>query len=211
MTDTTSRLFKLSGFNSVNPVNIYDNENNYRIENFSFNADTLKFTGKSNGKFEIVNNNITKKPFRIKQRSVPDLVSTSNGADYLIVYNSLFTSPAEQLRSYRQSRDNFRSVKAEIEDLYDIFNYGLESPLAVRNFTKYVYDNWQLPKLKFICLFGRGSFDPKKNLSTSVYYKNLIPVYGYPNSDGYFGNVNIGTFFYYDQISTGRLPAYTVT
>ena len=87
----------------------------------------------------------------------------------------------------------------------------MESPLAVRNFTKYVYDNWQLPKLKFICLFGRGSFDPKKNLSTSVYYKNLIPVYGYPNSDGYFGNVNIGTFFYYDQISTGRLPAYTVT
>lgn len=211
LTDTTSRLFKLSGFNSVNPVNIYDNENNFRIQDFSFNADTLKFTGRSNGKFEIVNNNITKKPFRIKQRSVPDLVSTSNGADYLIVYNSLFTSSAEQLRSYRQSRDNFRSVKAEIEDLYDIFNYGLESPVAVRNFTKYVYDNWQLPKLKFICLFGRGSFDPKKNLSTSVYYRNLIPVYGYPNSDGYFGNVNIGTFFYYDQISTGRLPAYTVT
>ncbi len=210
VSDTLSKLFRISGFNSSDPVNIYDNENNYRIQTYSSNADTLKFTGKSNGKFEIVNNNITKKPFRIKQRSVPDLVSGSNGADYLIVYNSLFSSQAEQLRSYRQSRDNFRSFKAEIEDLYDIFNYGMESPLAVRNFTKHVYDNWQLPKLRFICLLGRGSFDPKKNLSTSVYYKNLVPVYGYPNSDGYFGNVNTGTFFYYDQISTGRLPAYTV-
>ncbi len=211
LSDTTSRLFSISGFNSINPVNIYDIENNYRIQAFSSNADTLKYTGKSNGKFEIVNSIITKKPFRIKQKSVPDLVSTSNGSDYLLIYNSMFTSQAEQLRSYRQSRDNFRSVKAEIEDIYDIFNFGIESPSAVKNFTKYVYDNWQLPKLKYICLFGRGSFDPKKNLSTSVYYKNLVPVYGYPNSDGYFGNVNTGTFFYYDQISTGRLPAYSVS
>ncbi len=206
--DTTSKLFSVSGFNSGNPVNIYDIANNYKITGISNILDTLKFTGKSSGNFKIINNNITKKPFRIKQKLVPDLTSPSNGADYLVIYNKLFLSQAEQLRAYRQSKDSFRSVKAEIEDIYDIFNFGIENPIAVRNFTIYVYNNWQLPKLGYICLMGRGSLDPKKNLSTSAYSNNYIPVYGYPPSDGYFANVNSGSFFYYDMISIGRLPAY---
>jgi len=211
ISDTTSKLFKVSSFNTSGPLNIYDNFNNYRISVFTSVADTLKFTGKSNGNFEIVNNFITKKPARIKQRSVPDLASNLNGADYLIVYNKLFTTQAEQLRDFRQSRDNFRSVKAEIEDIYDIFNYGIENPIAVKNFTKHIYDTWQLPKLKYICLFGRGSTDPKKNLPTSAYYKNLIPIYGYPNTDGYFSNFKLGTFYYYSQVAIGRLPVYSVS
>lgn len=211
VSDTVSKQFNITGYNSLNQVNIYDVRNNYRIPAFSSSNDTLKFTGKSNGKFEIVNSVITKKPVRIRQRSVPDLVSVSNGADYLVIYNSVFSSQAEQLRAYRQTHDNFRSIKAEIEDIYDIFNYGLENPVAVRNFSKYVFENWQLPKLQYICLLGRGSFDPKKNIPSSTYYKNLVPVYGYPNSDGYFANVNTGTFFYYDQIAIGRLPSYTVS
>ncbi|MDQ3019873.1 MAG: C25 family cysteine peptidase [Bacteroidota bacterium] len=207
-TDTTSKLFKISGYNSANQINIYDVNNNLKITNSTFNSDTLKFTGKSNGKFELINNLITKKPFRIKQKQVQDLVSSSNGADYLLIYNKLFLSQAEQLRAYRQSHDNFRSVKAEIEDIYDIFNYGLEHPIAVRNFTTNVYDTWQLPKLRFICLMGRASLDPKKNLSQSAYYQNLIPTFGNPPSDGYFANFKIGTFCYYTQIGIGRLPAY---
>ena len=206
--DTTSKLFKVSGYNAINPINIYDVVNNIRVGAISNNLDTLEFTGKSNGKLVLVNNNITKKPFRIKQKFVPDLISTSNGTDYLVIYNNLFTAQAEQLRSYRASHDNFRAFKAEIEDIYDIFNYGLEDPVAVRNFTKYVYDNWQLPKLSYICLMGRGSLDPKKILSTSAFYKNLVPIFGRPPSDGFFANFNIGSFFYYPMVAIGRLPAY---
>ncbi|MEO8208949.1 MAG: C25 family cysteine peptidase [bacterium] len=207
-TDTTSKLFKIAGYNSSNQINVYDLNNNLKITNVTFNSDTLKFTGKSNGKFELVNNVITKKPFRIKQKQVPDLVSSSNGADYLLIYHKLFLSQAEQLRAYRQTHDNFRSFKAEIEDIYDVFNYGLEDPVALRNFTTNVYNTWQLPKLRYICLLGRASLDPKKNLSSSVYYQNLVPTYGYPPSDGYFANFKIGTFCYYTQIGIGRLPAY---
>mgnify|MGYP001189087482 CR=1 FL=1 len=206
--DTTSRLFSISGGNNALPINIYDVQNYRRMTSSSYSTDTLKFTAMSNAKLVLINNNITLKPFRIKQRSVPDLASASNGADYLIIYNKLLESQAEQLRAYRQTRDNFRSVKAEVEDIYDIFNFGNESPVAVRNFTRHVYNNWQLPKLGYICLFGRGSLDPKKNLSTSAYYQNLVPVYGYPPSDGYFANFNVGTFCYYNQIPVGRLPAY---
>jgi hypothetical protein len=210
-TDTTSMLFSIPGGNNASLVNIYDVKNFKRIISSAFSLDTLKFTANANAKLSVVNSNITLKPLRIKQRSVPDLVSSANGADYLIIYNSMFESQAEQLRAYRQSRDNFRSFKAEVEAIYDIFNYGFEDPLALRNFTKHVYDNWQLPKLGYICLFGRGSLDPKKNLSTSSFYKNLVPVYGYPPSDGYYANFNIGTFCYYNQVPIGRLPVYSTS
>ncbi|MFA5404661.1 MAG: C25 family cysteine peptidase, partial [Ignavibacteria bacterium] len=208
LSDTASKKFSIKGFQN-NETNIYDIKNGYKILNNTTSSDTLFFTGKGNGNFEVVNKYITKKPFRIKKRQVPNLLSTTNGADYLVVYNNLFESQAEQLRAYRGSHDNFRSVKAEVEDIYDIFNFGMENPVAIRNFVKYAYTNWQSPGLKFICLFGRGSLDPKKNFSSSVYYQNFVPVYGNPPSDGYFANMNFGSFVYYPQISVGRLPVYT--
>lgn len=207
--DTASARFRVSSFNGANPVNIYDVTNNIKINGYSSIADTLFFTGKRNSKFEVINKNITKKPFRITSRQVPDYVSSSNGVDYLLLYNSLFESQASQLKTYRETKDNFRVTKVEIGYIYDIFNYGLEDPIAVRNFTRHVYANWQLPRLKYLCLFGRGSLDPKKNSPTTVYEKNLIPLYGNPSSDNYYANVNANGFTYYTHFAIGRLCAYT--
>ncbi len=209
-TDSTSKQFKIKGYVPSNIIHIYDNRNGLRITNFSYNFDTLIFTGKGNGSFEIYNKPITKKPLRVKQRQVPNLVSTSNGVDYLIVYNKLFETQAEQLRQYRTSHNAFRAYKAEIEDIYDIFNFGIENPVAVKNFVKYVYQYWQQPPVKYLCLFGRGSVDPKRINSSAPYYKNLIPVYGVPVTDGYFANLNEGSFTYVQHIATGRIPVYTV-
>jgi hypothetical protein len=208
-TDSSSKIFKIKGINTSNQINIYDIKNGYRIINNSVSSDTLIFTGKGDGNFEILNYYITKKPIRVKQRSVPNLVTNSTGADYLIVYNKLFESQVEQLRAYRNTHDGYRSFKTEIEDIYDIFNYGIENPIAVKNFIRNTYNIWTTPKLKFVCLFGRASLDPKKSLSTTIYSQNLVPNYGNPPSDGYFGNLNTGTFIYYQQIPVGRLPALT--
>jgi hypothetical protein len=208
--DTVSKKYRINGFNSSNETNIYDIKYGYKISNSSVSSDSLIFTGKGDGNFEIINKYNTKKPFRLKKRQVPNLASNSNGADYLVVYNKLFEDQAEQLRSHRASFDNFRAVKSEIEDIYDIFNYGIENPVAVKNFVKYAYNTWQIPRVKYVCLFGRGSIDPKKNNSSSYFYHNFVPVYGNPISDGYFVNMNNGTFTYYQQIAVGRLPAYTV-
>jgi hypothetical protein len=208
-TDTASKLFKITGFNNTNPVTIYDITNNLKIVSYSSNGDTLFFTGKGNSKFEVFNKEITSKPFRIEPRQVPDLVSGANGADYIVIYNRLFSSQAEDLRQHRQNFDNFRAVKTDVSDVIDIFNYGIEDPAAIRHFAGYVYNNWQTPKVKYICLFGRGSLDPKNNKQTGTYFKNLIPVYGNPLTDGYFANFNHGTFTYIHNVSIGRLPAYT--
>ena len=209
--DTTSKKINVSGYNSSSPTNIYDIKNNIRIEGYNNVGDLLTFTGKSNSNFEIANRYITKKPFKIINRQVKNLTSAKNGADYLVVYNKIFESQAEQLRTHRQNFDGFRSVKADMQDIYDIFNYGMEDPVAVKNFVKHAYDNWAVPKVRYVCLFGRASLDPKKINEGSIYYQNLVPVYGNPPSDGYFVNFNVGTFTYYHQISVGRLPVYSTT
>ena len=209
--DTASVKYTATGHNAGNQTNIYDIINNIRIENSTSSSGNLTFTGKGNSTFRIINDNITKKPARIIQRSVRDLVNTNNEADYLIVYNKIFESQAEQLKNHRVSFDNFRVYNAEMQDIYDVFNYGMEDPVALRYFVKYVHENWKTPQLKYVCLFGRASLDPKKSNPGNSYTNNYVPTYGNPPSDGYFVNFNIGTYTYYHQISIGRVPVYTVT
>jgi hypothetical protein len=207
--DTSSKRFRVSGYVPGNQTNIYDVVNNIRIANYTSSADTLIFTAKGNARLEMINRTITKKPFRIIQRQVSNLASTSNGADYIIVHHALFSSQASQLQNHRETYDDFRVSKVDIRDVYDIFNYGIENPVALRNFLKYAYDNWTLPKTKYVVLMGRASTDPKKNATTTVYSQNLIPTYGNPTTDSYFANFNYGSYFYFPKISIGRLPALT--
>lgn len=207
-TDTSRRVFKIKGFNAANQINIYDTKNAQRIINHSVSGDTLIFSGKLNGKFFIENKVITKKPVKQNTRMVTDLVNGQ--ANYLVIYNKFFESQAEVLRAHRQSYDTLTAKKVDVEDIMDVYNYGIVNPAAIRNFVRNAYANWQTPKLKYICLFGRASLDPKKNASNTIYYKNYIPTYGNPPSDGYFANTNSTGFKYYQQIPVGRIPAYDI-
>ena len=207
--DTSLCIYKVKGYTTAKPLAIYDVKNGQRIASFSLNLDTLIFSAKKNANVYVINDNFQTKPLRMKVKRVPDFLSSSNGCDYLIIYNNLFVSQAEQLRQHRASFNNFRTYKAEVEDLYDVFNYGLENPVALKNFTKYVYSNWQSPTFQYLCLFGRGSLDPKQNVVPSQYYINYVPVYGNPATDGYYANFVNGAYTYYPQVRVGRLPVYT--
>lgn len=207
--DTSSYIFTIVGINANNPIAIYDVKNNLKITSYSINSDTLFFTGKGNGNFEVANKYITHKPFRIENRQVADLISSNNKAQYLIIYNNIFSLQAEQLRQHRETFDQLQTFKASLDDVIDIFNYGLNDPVSIRNFTNYANQNWQSPHLKYVCLFGRGSLDPKNNSGQSNYYNNLIPEYGNPSTDGYFVNSKFGSFTYSHDIAIGRLPVYT--
>ncbi|MGB9696173.1 MAG: C25 family cysteine peptidase [Ignavibacteria bacterium] len=209
--DTITRKFAVRGVDTQKRLYIYDVKNYYRITNGTISNDTVYFSGKVDGKYAIYNTDSLIRPLHIKRKQVPNLMSSSNQAEYLIVYNQLFENAAEQLRTFRATHDSLISFKAEVEDIYDIFNFGLEHPIAVRRFVKYVYDTWSPPKIKFLCLLGRGSINPKGIGGTNTYYQNYVPVYGNPISDGYFATTDLTSFLYSPQISVGRIPVYTIT
>ena len=205
-TDSTSALFAVKNYTSSKPLVIYDVRNNIRINNYTTSNDTVRFTAKRNSDIELVNASALKHPLKIVKKSVPDLLNTP--AQYIIIYNSLFVNQAEQIRNFHSTHDTLVSIKTDIEDIYDVFNYGMEDQAAIRAYLKIVYENLT-PSLKYVCLFGRGSLDPKANVPGSI-YKNLIPVYGNPNSDNYYANFNLNSRVYYQKVAIGRLPAYTI-
>ncbi|MGL4632358.1 MAG: C25 family cysteine peptidase [Leadbetterella sp.] len=123
-----------------------------------------------------------------------------NDADYLIISNKKLISSANEYKDFRESVVG-GSHKVELvyyDDLVNHFNYGVKSPLALKN---YLRKKLVLPEPKTLLLLGKG----QNVLMDST---DLVPTYGNPASDlllssGIISNEN--TF----GISTGRIPAQT--
>jgi hypothetical protein len=67
-----------------------------------------------------------------------------------------------------------RTVK--LENIYEEFGSGKQDIAAIRNFTKYVYENASTPaaRVKYLNLFGDASFDFKDRIPNN---SNIVPIY----------------------------------
>ena len=45
----------------------------------------------------------------------------------------------------------------DVDDVYNEFNDGLYHPVAIKNFLKYAYANWQPPAPTYVLLVGDGA------------------------------------------------------
>jgi hypothetical protein len=97
----------------------------------------------------------------------------------------------------------------DLEDIYDEFNFGIESPYAIQDFLSYAYNNWNGPP-QYVVLAGEGTLDYLDNLG---YGDNHIPPvlvstpYGLYPSDNTLADA-VGADGLAD-IPIGRLPAST--
>lgn len=91
---------------------------------------------------------------------VPSILKTkAKGAQYVIVAPTALCPSAQRLADYRAAR-GLTSKVVDLEDIYDEFNGGMASPLAIKSFLAYAFDNWrQAPR--FVVLAGAGTFDYK--------------------------------------------------
>ena len=125
--------------------------------------------------------NLKKKPSRIEldepfdpERPELTLRDPSNSAEYLIITHDRFYRNALALRDYRRSL-GLDVELVRVQDIYDEFNYGIKSPLAIQKFLKYVYYNWnQSRRLKYVLLLGDANFDYK---STSTLFTDFVPTF----------------------------------
>ncbi len=89
-----------------------------------------------------------------------DLANKTNGADYIIITHELFKPGIQRLADYRAAQ-GMRVKVVDVADLYDEFNDGIYSPVAIRNFLAYAYANWQAPAPQFVFLVGDGHWNFK--------------------------------------------------
>lgn len=94
--------------------------------------------------------------------------------DYIILAPSQFVSEAERLAQINRTQYNLNVKVVDLQTIYNEFSTGSQDIAALRNFIKYVYDNASTPakRLKYLCLFGDGSYDYKDRIRNNT---NLVP------------------------------------
>lgn len=94
--------------------------------------------------------------------------------DYLILSPSSLFPQAERLAQIDRDQYNLNVKVVDLQTIYNEFSTGSQDIAALRNFVKYVYDNASSPenRLKYLCLFGEGSYDYKDRVNNNT---NLVP------------------------------------
>ncbi|HEV7486951.1 MAG TPA: C25 family cysteine peptidase [Thermoanaerobaculia bacterium] len=91
-------------------------------------------------------------------RNEPSSLSTAAGADVVIISHPSFIAALDPLVKLRQSQ-GLSVIVANIDDVYDEFNYGAKDPQAIRSFLLNA-KRWQTPP-RYVLLVGDASFDER--------------------------------------------------
>jgi len=146
-----------------------------------------------------------------------DYVSDKN---YLIVSHSFlrtctdcdYDDPIQAYIDYRSSMEggSHRVLYADVQDLFNEFNYGEYSPLGLRRFIEFVYNDGDLQSERDAYLFIIGKSRRVDNRiqrlpqPLAVGNKDLVPTMGAPGSDILFTE-GLSGLAHYPAFPVGRL------
>ncbi|MBZ0198743.1 MAG: type IX secretion system sortase PorU, partial [Ignavibacteriaceae bacterium] len=110
----------------------------------------------------------------------PMLMQNSNihglqpGAKFIIIANKTFKTQAEQFKQYKETEIPIPITTQVVyqDEIFNEFSGGVDDPVAIRNFIRYAYENWQIQP-EYVLLFGDGSYD-YKNIEGGNQGKNFI-------------------------------------
>ena len=172
------------------------------------------FEPKFDSKTIINNQNIKGTIFQNAQGSFQDV-------DYIIVTPNNMLNDAERLAQINRNQYDLNVKVVGLDEIYNEFSSGNQDIGAIRNMVKYVYDNASTPenRIKYLCLFGDGSYDYKDRIRNNT---NIVPSwYSYSSfslatsfvSDDFYGMMddNEGTMISSNRldIAVGRILADT--
>jgi hypothetical protein len=113
-------------------------------------------------------------PLSITRATPANLLTPTNGADYIIIAHADFLQAIQPLADWRTAQGYTVQV-VNVQDIYDQFRYGRMSAYAIRDFLAHAYSQWPAPAPRFVLLVGDGHYDPHGYLATSGL--NFIPPY----------------------------------
>ncbi len=139
--------------------------------------------------------------------------------DMIIVYHRNFQDAALRLASHRRNNLPYSDdpvVRAvDIEDVYNNFSGGMKDPIAVRNYLKFLYDNFSdsgVPVIDYALLIGNCTYDARNILGRG---NDFVPVFINVNyedqgveDDDFLAKLDTG----YDRtvdVAIGRMPVLT--
>ncbi len=130
------------------------------------------------------------------------------GADIVMVSAGAFANVLAPIAQAHKAEGKSSAI-VPVDELYDEFNFGEHSPLAIRDFLQIAVRAWHTAP-KYLLLNGRASLDPRNYLGFG--YLDFVPTKIVPTpslvtaSDGWFSDFNDTGV---PTIATGRLPVST--
>ena len=213
--------FKLSNANLG--ISVWDVTNPTSVVKMStsINTNELSFNDSINELHEYIafSSSAFLTPSIIGEVANQNLRNTSSDVEYVIVSHPDFLVSAERLADFHQEKDDISSVIVTPQQIYNEFSSGVQDVSAIRDFLRMLYKRPN-SKLKYVLLFGDGSYDPKNRVADNT---NFIPTYQSLNSthptlsyvtDDYFGLLddNEGEFNNdLVDIGVGRFPVSTLS
>ena len=149
-------------------------------------------------------------PVTVSGKYLRDLHSISDSAIDVLLnceYNIISTKrlAGQELDEYfGYKKGEFKSSLLYVEELYDVFSYGVEHPLSIRRYCQFIADNYIGRKPTYLLLIGRGYENELHRKNPFNTKKLTVPTFGMPASDILFSNKmngsNAGSY-----LATGRL------
>ena len=218
-TQTGSRV-EISGFpgNNASSVKLYDVTDTEKPRIINADASNFKLPRIVGSGLKLM---ATSAPISPVVSEVT-FTSFSKSPDYLIVSTdalAVHTGTASGADTYAEYRattlspkgTTYKPLVVKISDLYDQFNYGEPSPVAIRHFVDYMLSG--ADKNKFLLLIGKANtYDRDLKNADGVIVKELgdqVPAIGYPGSDELLVDGLGGTRENVPGIPYGRIPANT--
>jgi hypothetical protein len=227
---STVALLNMSNTSNVKEVwEVSDIFNVKKITNPDLDVLSFKTVISANNEFLAIPNSGFYRP-RVVQNSFVNnqnlkgtIFKDSNGAfkdiDYLILTPNSHYAQASRLAEINRNIYGLNVKTVSIESIYREFNTGNPDISAIRNFVRYVYTNASSSnkRLRYLCLFGDGSFDYKGRVAPNTYnfpLWNALSSFDLTSSfvsDDFYGLMDLGegNFNISDRldIAVGRIVA----
>jgi hypothetical protein len=108
-------------------------------------------------------------PQRIVPLGQSDWSASSHQADYLIITSADFVAAVEPLALARRAKGLSVEI-IPLEEIYDEFGFGEETPLAIRAFLRHASQEWAAPSPRYLLLVGDATYDFRGYLEPSPQY-----------------------------------------
>lgn len=143
----------------------------------------------------------------VRANAPADLRNPSRGAEYLVITPDALNGESQRLAGLRAAQ-GLSTMIVDLDDVMDLFNDGIYSPLAIRSFLAYATASWPT-RPRYVALAGKGTYDYRNLLGLS---SNLLPPLlvttddGLAPADAQFADFDGNGV---PELAVGRIPAVT--
>jgi hypothetical protein len=157
-------------------------------------------------------------PGEIRKAENSDLRAGNHNADLIIITHEDFQSAAQSLQAHRQNLSNMAVEVVTIASIYNEFSGGLMDAVAIRDFLKHAFENWNISLDRppsYVLLMGDGDYDFRNIISDED--KNWIPPYQIDHDSDILTRCTDDYYTYVSgndalmDMAVGRIPVRTST